>query len=79
MNGDDIGMQNGRCGFGFASESLASRTAAGQMRRHDFDGHNPIERTIVSFQYHAHATSTNHTDNFIATDATERFWIVGWS
>ncbi|TWU44475.1 hypothetical protein Poly51_61900 [Rubripirellula tenax] len=77
VNGDHIGVDD-RCGrFGFPSKPLASRPAAGEMGSHHFDGHNAIERPLMSFQHHAHPARANHPRDFIAANATERLWVVG--
>ncbi len=46
------------------------------MRRHDLDGHDAIEANDREPLDYAHATSTHNSGDFIATNATERFWIV---
>lgn len=70
-------MQHRRCSAGFASKSLSCRTAAGQIRSHDFDRHGSIQRPIVTFQNNFHPAGANDARHFVATKPTEHLRIIG--
>ena len=65
-------MQDRRRGLGLAGEAFAGRGADGEMRREDFDRHEPVQFRLIPLEHDAHAALADDFEDLDVAEPTDR-------
>ena len=67
MDGNDIGMVEGRGGLRFAEQSISPARDIRPIGQH-LNGDGSVEARVAGFMYLAHAARANLAENLVRTD-----------
>ena len=80
IDGDDVGVVQGGCGFRFVDEPLLAFQVAYDLGTENLEGHRPIQTHIARAIHFPHPAHPDPRDELVCTETSaerERHWVCG--